>query len=74
MLCYAGYLLGTAMSPETERWAEAVLAIHLHGDHAQTWVAERIGVLAAAGDFLGVERFRAIARCIDGLLRPESSA
>lgn len=58
------------MSPEEERWAEALAIQRLHGDVAPVWVAERIGALALAGDQAGFERFRAIARRLDKLIRP----
>lgn len=56
------------MTPDEERWAEAALALKLHGDGAPLWVAERMGCLASAGDWNGVERFRQIAGCIDRLM------
>lgn len=44
------------MKPEAERWAEALLAIRLHGDRAPDWIAERIEALAYVGDETGVAR------------------
>ncbi|WP_294196878.1 hypothetical protein [uncultured Sphingomonas sp.] len=43
------------------RLAEALAIQKLHGSDAPSWVAERIGALALAGDAEGVERFKAIA-------------
>ncbi len=50
------------MTPDQERWAEALAIERLHGDRAPVWVAERIGALALAGDAAGVERFQQIAK------------
>lgn len=58
------------MTPEEERWAEALAVIRIHGDGAERYICERIGALALAGDQAGIERWRAIARRIDALLRP----
>ena len=54
------------MTPDQERWAEALAIERLHGDKASVWVAERIGALALAGDTAGVARFKEIAaRLVD---------
>lgn len=54
------------MTPDEERWAEALAIERLHGDKAPVWVAERIGALARAGDTAGVARFKEIAaRLVD---------
>jgi hypothetical protein len=46
---------GTAdLTPERERFAEALAVEHYHGDQAPAFIAERIGALAAAGDQAGV--------------------
>ena len=45
------------MTPERERFAEALAIQRLHSSGAPRWIAERIGALAAAGDVAGVERF-----------------
>lgn len=58
-----------AMTPDQERWAEALAIERLHGDRAPVWIAERIGALALAGDAAGVERFREIAARLDQLRR-----
>lgn len=57
------------ITAEQERWAEALAVQRLHGDHARRHVAERIGALALAGDVAGIERWKAIARRLDQLLR-----
>ncbi len=55
------------MTPEEERWAEALLALRLHGDRAPDWIAERIEALAIVGDERGVERFMGMAVRLDAL-------
>ncbi len=57
-----------------ERLAEALAVLKMHGDRAEVYVAERIGALALAGDFDGVERWREIADALDAILRPDGSA
>ena len=49
------------MTPDQERWAEALAIEKMKGADAPVFIAERIGALALAGDAAGVERFRAIA-------------
>lgn len=56
------------MTPDQERWAEALAIEKLHGEWAPVWVAERIGALALTGDLAGVERFRQIAARLDQLM------
>lgn len=58
------------MTPEQERWAEALFVQRVHGERAPLHVTERIGALALAGDGDGVERWREIARHLDQLIRP----
>ncbi len=55
------------MTNEEQRWAEALLAIRLHGDRAPDWIAERIAALAYAGDEAGVARFMDMAARLDAL-------
>lgn len=55
------------MKSDEERWAEAAMVRQQHGDQAELWIAERMGMLAAAGDLAGVERFRAIAMRLEAL-------
>ncbi|RSV20366.1 hypothetical protein CA236_00155 [Sphingomonas sp. ABOLG] len=49
------------MTPDQERWAEALAIERQHGRLAPVWIAERIGALASAGDVDGVARFREVA-------------
>ena len=49
------------LTPEQERWAEALAVQRLQGQRAHVHVAERIGALALAGDAAGVQRWRDIA-------------
>lgn len=58
------------MTPDQERWAEALAIQRIHGDRAHVWVAERLGALALQGDVAGVTRFREIAARLDQLMRP----
>lgn len=60
------------MTLEQERWAEALLAVRLHGAAAPVWIAERIGALALAGDEAGIMRFRDMAARVD-ILRDGTS-
>lgn len=61
---------GTAdLTPERERFAEALAVEQIHGDHAPAFIAERIGALALAGDAAGVQRWREIASRYDQLQR-----
>jgi hypothetical protein len=58
------------VTPQHERWAEALLIEKTHGDDAPRWIAERIGALALDGDEDGIARFRTIAALLDQLRRP----
>ncbi|MBE1529822.1 acid phosphatase family membrane protein YuiD [Sphingopyxis sp. OAS728] len=49
------------LSHEQHLWACAVAIERLHGARAPTFVAERIGALALAGDAAGIARWKAIA-------------
>lgn len=61
------------MTPDQERYAEALTIERMHGADAPRWIAERIGSLALAGDEAGVLRFVEIARRLDELMRaPEA--
>lgn len=55
------------VTPDEERWAEALMVERLHGDRATIHVAERIGALALAGDAVGVSRWKEIAARLDQL-------
>lgn len=62
------------MTPDQERWAEAVAIERQHGAMAPMWIAERIGALALADDFAGVARFREIAAKYEQLLTGRGEA
>ena len=55
------------------REAEAFMVWKAHGERAPVHVAERIGTLALAGDAAGVDRWKAIAASLDGLMRAARS-
>ncbi|WP_152616661.1 DUF6961 family protein [Sphingomonas sp. ERG5] len=55
------------MTPDRERWAEALAVERQHGDRAPAFIAERIAALALAGDIAGVARWKDIAARIDQL-------
>jgi hypothetical protein len=59
--------LAARMTPDQERWAEALAVHKQHGEGAPSFVAERIGALALAGDIDGIERWKAIAARLDQL-------
>lgn len=59
------------VGPQTEdqwRLAEALALEKLHGDDAPGFIAERIGSLAVAGDYAGVERMHEIASAFEKLM------
>ena len=58
------------MSPDHERWAEALAIERQHGDQAPVFLAERLGALALTGDDAGVERLKQIASKLDQLRNP----
>lgn len=55
------------MSPDQERWAEALAIERMYGAGAPRWIGERATALASAGDMAGVQRFREIAGKLDQL-------
>ena len=55
------------MIADREIWAAALQVERHHGDDAPKFIAERIGALAVAGDFEGVETWKAIAGRLDAL-------
>lgn len=55
------------MTPDEERWAEALAIERIHGDTAQDWVIDRITELAIEGDEAGVARFMDIINRLDQL-------
>lgn len=61
-------IVGSGLTPERERWAEALTIMRQRGPEAPLWVATRIGALATAGDLAGVARFRQIATIIEQVL------
>jgi hypothetical protein len=59
---------GTAdLSPERERFAEALAVEQIHGDQAPAFIVERIRLLALVHDEAGVRRWREIADRYDQL-------
>ncbi|WIW90364.1 hypothetical protein K3M67_20250 (plasmid) [Sphingobium sp. V4] len=48
------------MTPEQERWAEALAIERRFGEQATEHIAERVTALAAAGDDAGIARWIAI--------------
>lgn len=56
-----------ALTPEQELWACALLIERQHGDNADDHIAERVRSLALAGDKAGIDRWMAIAACLDKL-------
>lgn len=55
------------MTPDEERWAEALMVERQHGERAGEHIAERITALALAGDDEGVARWLEIASRLDAL-------
>jgi len=55
------------VTPDEERWAEAMAIHSQHGDHAPVVVAERIGALAMKGDVGGIAHWKDIAARFDAL-------
>ena len=63
------------MTPDEERWAEALMIERQHGVGAREHVAERLTQLALAGDDAGVARWLKIATRLDALdQRPQRSS
>ena len=60
---------GPEVTDEQHLWACAIEVQRQHGDMAPRFVAERIGALVLAGDAQGVSRWKAIAGCLDALLK-----
>ncbi|OWK27979.1 DUF6961 family protein [Sphingomonas mucosissima] len=57
------------MTPEQERWAEALAIERMYGTEAAAWVANRIRALSVAGERAGVVRFQQIAMRLHQLRR-----
>jgi hypothetical protein len=61
------------LTPQHERWAEALAIEKRYGGGASTFLAARIAVLACSGDEAGVARMRDIAGKL-ALLSPPGAA
>lgn len=55
------------MTPEKERWAEALAVDRQHGDKAFDFVARRVQELALRGDEAGMARWLETAGHLDAL-------
>lgn len=55
------------LTPDEERWAEALAIERAKGAETDLFIAERIAALSAAGDEAGVTRFREIANRLNQL-------
>ncbi|WP_246587241.1 DUF6961 family protein [Stakelama flava] len=51
-----------------ELWGAATMVVRQHGDRAPAFVAERIGVLALAGDSRGMDTWKRIASRVAQLM------
>lgn len=60
------------MTPDQERWAEALKVEQIHGDSAPAFIVERIVTLAEEGDLDGIERWQQIAIRLDQLRYPRT--
>ena len=60
------------MSPQEHVWACALAIERQHGTRAAVVVAERIGALALAGDGEGIAMWKAIAACLDALIKAQN--
>lgn len=60
------------MSPQEHVWACALAIERQHGPRAAVVVAERIGALALAGDREGIAMWKAIAACLDELIKAQN--
>jgi hypothetical protein len=59
------------MTPDQERWAEALAIQRLHGDRAVEFIVKRVATLAAEGDMAGVARWREIVGRLDQLIEAQ---
>jgi hypothetical protein len=55
------------VTPEQERWAEALALERRYGEDAPKVIAARIAALALTNDRKGVERWKEIATKLDAL-------
>ncbi|MEO7467199.1 MAG: hypothetical protein ABIV36_09310 [Sphingobium limneticum] len=62
------------MRADLERWAEALAVEREHGANAGDFIAERVRMLALAGDQTGVVRWLDIATRLDQLLDASAMA
>lgn len=63
----AGRGAGALLTPEQERWAEALAVERAHGAGTPAFIAERVRALALQGDGDGIQRWREIAARYDEL-------
>lgn len=56
-----------AVTPDQERWAEALAIERIYREGARFHIAERIGALALSGDAAGIGRWKAVARRLEEL-------
>lgn len=56
------------MLSEWELWACANQVLTIHGDRSPLYIAEQIGAVALAGDYDGIDTWKAIAQRLAGLL------
>jgi hypothetical protein len=61
-----------SLTPEEERWGEALMVHRVHGDAAREHVMERIIALTVDRDEAGVARWHEIGDRVEKLLRPGS--
>lgn len=59
------------MTPDQERWAEALMVSRIHGPRAPLHVVDRIVALTLTGDTAGVARWEEIAARLVQLTPPE---
>jgi len=57
------------ITPEQDRWGEALAIERVRGDSAAKSVAEQVAMFALSGDEAGVQHFREIAGCLDRLMK-----
>lgn len=60
------------MTPDRERWAEALAIQRRFGELAPVHIARRIAALAVAGDAAGIARWRDISAKLRELTRSQS--
>ena len=60
------------MSPQEHVWACALAVERQHGTRVAVVAAERIGALTLAGDGEGIAMWKAIAVCLDELVKVQN--